>query len=154
MNYNPYQQYQQFGQTFPPAYNSAYQSTMGSQQQMPMQTTQMQPQMTPQPMQEVSGDMIWVQGIEGAKAYFVARDSMAILWDSENPVIYIKTADSSGIPTTRILDYTERYQNQNIPGFNQRQNNADYVSRDEFNNLNTRLNELTAKYDQIYKEGV
>ena len=53
-------------------------------------------------------DKIWVQGIEGAKSYLVSAGSSVDLWDSESPTIYVKSADASGLPSIRILDYQER----------------------------------------------
>lgn len=76
------------------------------QQMQPM--VQQQPQMQPQVPQQETGGIIWVQGEAGAKAYLVAAGNTVQLWDSENPVIYLKSADMSGMPSMRILDYTER----------------------------------------------
>lgn len=53
-------------------------------------------------------NMIWVQGEEGARAYMVAPNSTVPLWDSENQIIYVKSADNLGRPSMRILDYTIR----------------------------------------------
>ena len=52
--------------------------------------------------------MIWVQGEEGARAYMVAPNGTVPLWDSEEQVIYVKSADNLGRPSMRILDYTIR----------------------------------------------
>ena len=83
----------------------------------PMQQPAVQQQMTQpfqfSPAQQNDGNLIWVQGEAGAKAYLVAPNARVILWDTENPTIYIKSADSSGIPSMRILDWTER--NANVP---------------------------------------
>lgn len=65
------------------------------------------PQQQVQPLGE-SGGIIWVQGEAGAKAYLVAPGSTVQLWDSENQTIYLKSADMSGMPSMRVLDYTER----------------------------------------------
>ncbi len=52
---------------------------------------------------------IWIQGgIAGANAYQVAPNSTAVLWDSEEQTIFIKSADMQGRPSIRILDYTIR----------------------------------------------
>lgn len=69
-----------------------------------------QPQlpMANQPQQPDNGGIIWVQGEAGAKAYLVAPGCTVQLWDSENPVIYLKSADMSGMPSMRVLDYIER----------------------------------------------
>ena len=93
---------------------------------------QYQPQIVQQPMpQPISSapiggvpanhtnDIVWVQGSEGAKAYLVAPNTTVTLWDSESPTIYLKTADASGVPSMRVLDFTERTANtpKNEPMF-------------------------------------
>lgn len=65
------------------------------QPQQPMQAQQQEP-------------IIWVQGEAGAKAYMVSANSTVVLWDTENSTIYIKSADASGMPSMRILDFVER----------------------------------------------
>ena len=54
------------------------------------------------------GGIIWVQGEASAKSYLVAPNSSVALWDSEDTVIYLKSADASGMPSIRTLDYTMR----------------------------------------------
>jgi hypothetical protein len=49
-----------------------------------------------------------VQGEAGAKSYMVAPNQTVTLWDSEQNIIYIKSADASGMPAIKILDYTIR----------------------------------------------
>jgi hypothetical protein len=67
---------------------------------------QFQPyQQTPQ---QVSQPLIWVQGESGAKSFMVAPGQTVALWDSEAQVIYLKSADASGMPSMRILDYKIR----------------------------------------------
>ena len=62
-----------------------------------------------QPMQTPSqNDFKWVSGEAGGKGYPVAPNQTVTLWDSEAPVIYIKSADMNGMPTIKILDYTVR----------------------------------------------
>ena len=61
----------------------------------------------PQP-QAQSNPMNWVSGEAGAKAYLVAPNQSVILWDSEEQVIYLKSADASGMPSMKTLDYTIR----------------------------------------------
>ena len=52
--------------------------------------------------------IIWVQGLAGAKSYMVAPNSTVQLWDSESQCIYLKSADASGMPSIKTLDYTIR----------------------------------------------
>lgn len=58
--------------------------------------------------QPPSNNIIWVSGETGAKSYLVAPNTTVQLWDSESQIIYLKSADASGMPTMKILDYTIR----------------------------------------------
>ena len=62
----------------------------------------------PQQYQQAQTGLIWVQGEAAAKSYLVAPGSTVQLWDSEEKVIYLKSADASGMPSMKILDYTIR----------------------------------------------
>ena len=84
-----------------PQYTQQYQQQF--QQPIPTPQQQMQQQ---QPVQQ--GSLIWVSGEAGAKAYLVAPNTTVQLWDSGENVVYIKSADSSGMPSMKILDYTIR----------------------------------------------
>lgn len=55
-----------------------------------------------------STGVIWVQGEAGAKSYLVAPNSTVYLWDSESQTIYVKSADASGMPSIKVLDYKVR----------------------------------------------
>lgn len=88
---------------FPATYQPMFYAT---QYQQPMiQPVQQQVQ---QPVN--NGGKIWVQGEAGARSYLVAPNASVDLWDSEQQTIYIKSADASGIPSIKYLDYTIRSQ--------------------------------------------
>lgn len=93
------------------------------------------PQPNPQQntQQNYSG-INWVQGENAAKSYPVAAGQSALLMDSENPVMYIKSTDQSGMPLPlRIFDYTER-----IVSPNKSDNSSSeqmYVTKQEFENF-------------------
>ena len=72
----------------------------------PQAPVQVQPQANQQAQQNTG--LIWVQGEQAAKSYLVAPNSTVQLWDSEEKVIYLKSADASGMPSMKILDYTIR----------------------------------------------
>jgi len=112
-------------------------------QYFPMQQNAVpQPQVQPQmPVQQQQNGIIWVQGEAGAKSYLVAPNTTVQLWDSEAQTIYLKSADASGMPTMKILDYTIRDQGgQTAPAVIQ--DHADYVTRDEFSALADRVEKL------------
>ena len=63
------------------------------------------PQSSPAP----SSSFVWVQGDAGAKSYPVAPGNRIALFDSENPVVYIKSVDLSGRPAEmEIYDLVRR----------------------------------------------
>ena len=80
---------------FPATYQQMYQA---QQYQAPVQA----------PQQPQQSGIIWVQGEAAAKSYLVAPGSTVQLWDSEEKIIYLKSADASGMPSMKILDYTIR----------------------------------------------
>lgn len=69
------------------------------------------PQYQPQPQMmqtQQTSSPIWVSGEAGAKAYLVGANQTVALWDSESQTIYLKSADASGMPSMKVLDYTVR----------------------------------------------
>ena len=62
----------------------------------------------PQTQQTQNNGIIWVQGEAGAKSYLVAPNTTVQLWDSESQTIFLKSADASGMPSMKVLDYTIR----------------------------------------------
>ena len=93
------------------------------------QQTQPQPQ---QPQQTQS--LIWVQGEAGAKSYLVAPNSTVTLWDSESHTIYIKSADATGMPSIRTLDYTIRG--------NEERMTVNYVTMDDFDAIKKEIDDI------------
>lgn len=85
-----------------------------SYQQYYPQYMMAQPQTQPQ-QQAQNSSIIWVQGEAGAKSYLVAPNNTVQLWDSERQTIYLKSADASGMPSMRILDYTIRQESSQNP---------------------------------------
>lgn len=74
------------------------------------QVAQQVPQNIPQniPQAQNNNGVIWVQGMEGAKAHPINPGQSVLLMDSEGDCFYLKSADQSGMPTMRVFDYTER----------------------------------------------
>lgn len=101
---------------FPASYQNPY-----YQQMMPMQQNNFQ--------SNNNSNLIWVQGEAGAKSYLVAPNTTVQLWDSEAQVIYLKSADASGMPSMKIIDYTIRDAAQPTV---QPNNAVSYVTKNEF----------------------
>ena len=88
---------------------------------------------TPQSAGGAQSAIIWVQGEAGARGYPVAPNATVQLWDSEAQTIYLKSADASGMPSMKIIDYTIR---DSAPHGNilqkQQVDLSGYVTREEF----------------------
>ncbi len=122
-----------------------YQTQPMPDQLAQLRASQSQPMYQPQYLQpQNDGGINWVLGEEAAKSYLVAPGNTVQLWDRNQQTIYIKSVDLSGVPSFRVIDYIERSPNA-IP---QRQN-ADAVSREEFNALSEKFRELSEKFNLI-----
>lgn len=117
------------------AYNNVF--PMNYQPYMPQQAYMPQSQQST----AQSGGIIWVQGEAGAKSYMVAPNNTVQLWDSENQVIYLKSADASGMPTMKILDYTIR-QAENQTHTPTLMQSDEYVTRDELNAFEEKIKQM------------
>lgn len=104
------------------------------------------PQQYYQPVQQTTqnGSPIWVQGEAGAKSYLVAPNSTVTLWDSESQTIYLKSADASGMPTMKVLDYTFREAQK--PQNSVSQTRPQYATYEDIKALNGRINDLRDEF--------
>jgi hypothetical protein len=97
-----------------------------------------------------NNSVIWVQGIESAKSYMVAPNTTVQLWDSERPCIYLKSADATGMPSMKILDYTIR-ENEQPQAPIKEEKVVDYVTKDEFNAFRE---EIKSQLNKSYRKEV
>ena len=122
------------------AYNNYY------PQNYPQSYPQFYPQYTQsiQSQSQQNNGMIWVQGMAGAKSYLVAPNSTVQLWDSERKTIYIKSADASGMPSMKILDYKEREQSQS----SEPTEPQIYVTHDELKEFEDRITQKMSDFKE------
>lgn len=102
------------------------------------------PQM-PIPNQSVN-NILQVMGPESAQSYQVGPNSHVILMDSNRPVFYIKRSDDSGYSETKAFEFKE------IPLFQEKVEiqsikvtDENYVTKEEFNDFKTMIEELVMK---------
>lgn len=122
--YQPYQPYQ------PPM----------ADQLMQLRQNQYQPNMQQVPQQQ-SPSIVWVQNEMEAANYLVAPNSAVTLWDSNDPVVYLKQADASGKPSMKIYDLVERTQR---PVQVAQAPAVEYAPLSRLEALEARMNELAA----------
>ena len=99
---------------------------------------QAQQYQAPQQQQNQQGGLIWVQGEAAAKSYMVAPGNTVQLWDSEEKIIYLKSADPSGMPSMKIMDYTIRGEEKEQPA-------VEYATKEDLNALAEKVKELSRR---------
>lgn len=119
-------------------YNPQYQQPIGQpMQQAPMQT-------------QPTNDFLWVLNENEATSYPVAPNNTVTLWDKNLPTIYIKSVNAQGVPSMRILDFTERAatasKTPSTASFNSPNN---FVTLDSFNALKGDVEALRGKLDEL-----
>lgn len=139
------------GQPSNPTWSTPYltPNNMYNQPYNPQPTYQNDPQ-NQQPQQKIDSKRIWVQGETSAKAYIVSNNTEQVLWDSDQPVIYIKTVDATGRPNLVVLDYVIRN-----PKPAEDQNETEAL-KSEINDLKNMMQQLITQvqqknYKQPYK---
>ena len=118
------------------------------QYQQAVQPQPMPQQMMPAPIP--SNDMIWVLGEIEATSYPVAPNTTVTLWDKNEHTVYIKSVNAQGVPSMKVLDYSERTaEGKNEPHKHECQCNKDFVHIDEFNQLKANFEALVNKVETI-----
>lgn len=97
--------------------------------------------------QSASSGIIWVQGESGAKSYLVAPNTTVQLWDSEDQKIYLKSADASGMPSIKTIDYTVR-DAQSSPEPSDDKSHK-FISKEELESLRSDIEALRADVDKM-----
>jgi hypothetical protein len=94
-------------------------------------------------------DMIWVLGQTEAESYLVAPNNSVVLWDKSNPTIYVKSVNAQGVPSMRILDFSERAQNApQTPTEHVCKCGDNFVTKDDFNALKGDFEAFTQKFEE------
>lgn len=115
------------------------------QVQQPIQPAVPQQNTAPTPA-PTNNRIIWVQGEAGAKSYLVAPNNTVDLWDSEAQVIYLKSADASGMPSMKVLDYTVR---DNTPKTAPVSVSNEYATKNEVSALESQIKAIMEQIDAL-----
>lgn len=126
----------------------------GGQQFQQQQASMQQPvqqmpiaQSAPMP----SNDMIWVLNETEATSFPVASNNSVTLWDKNQNTVYIKSVNMQGVPSMRILDYTERTADnaQKAPVKHECKCSKEFVSIDKFNELQNEFEVLRGELKEL-----
>lgn len=158
MAYNP-NMYNTYGQM----YGNSYGQNMYPQQVQPMQMPQSYGQ-TP----AVKGEIEWVDGEVGAKAYQVpaGMTKPVALWDTNDTVIYLKSVNQYGIPNPiqkihyRMEEMTPKYTGQDQARLDSgdaqpetRHDMTEYVRKDELDAMKEELKEAIRSMQSTEAKG-
>lgn len=119
----------------------------GQYQQIPMQNT-------PAPITHPTNDMIWVLNENEATSYPVAPNNSVVLWDKNEPIIYVKSVNNQGMPSMRVLYFEERNATPSNPPKNAPKTHEctcgdKFATKEQINALEGKINDLTAKYEEL-----
>ena len=130
----------------------AYNFPVNYQQYYPTQYNAYPTQMSAAPTQSTQSSVIWVQGEAGAKSYLVAPNTTVQLWDSESQTIYLKSADGSGMPSIKVLDYTIRQEAPNRPTDAIKAESQGNTYKDDLRAIQGQIDSLRHDLDELRKE--
>lgn len=126
-------------------YNNGFPVTYPQMYYQPV-VPQPAPQAQPQPQ---NSGIIWVSGEAGAKAYLVAPNTTVQLWDSESQKIFLKSADASGMPSIKVLEYTIRDNPQGSAPKAAQPPQENYATKHDLDALYEQINALRAEIDGL-----
>ena len=135
----------------PTYYDPVQQNPMGQFNQQFQQSMNQPMQNAQVPIQgQPTNDFIWVLGQTEAESYPVAPNNTVTLWDKNLPTIYIKSVNAQGVPSMRILDFTERTVTAStMPATTNFNHNDNFVTLDSFNALKGDVEALRGKLEEL-----
>lgn len=120
-------------------YNNGF--PIGYQQYYPQYYPQYQT--TQNQQSQINNGIIWIQGgITGANSYLVGPNATVALWDSDAPIIYLKSSDSSGKPSIKILDYTVREETS-------KNDDSNFITKDDLKDIQEKLATIEARVNGL-----
>ena len=103
-----------------------------------------------QPSNIPNTNLIWIQGENSVKAQYVPNGGKMVFFDSEEPVIYIKSVDASGKPEVTVLDYTERSNgDKNVNAAYASAPPVEYATKDQLDTLNDQFSSLNERLSNL-----
>ena len=122
----------------------------GQYQQPIMQQPMVQQMQTP----TQTNDMIWVLNENEATSYPVAPNNSVVLWDKNEPIIYVKSVNNQGMPSMRVLYFEERNATpsnspKNAPKTHECTCGNKFATKEQLNALEGKINDILAMYEEL-----
>ena len=97
----------------------------------PLENMQRQLEQIRTPLGQPTSNIIWVQGVEGAKGYQLPAKANMLVMDSENEnTMYIISSDEVGMRKMRVFKFEEIEQKPATPA-----DMSQYVTKDDVRNI-------------------
>lgn len=137
-------------QMYPQMVQAPQNQMMQNPQQIPMQNQPVQPMQQIQPIPasapQQSNGMIWISGKAEADNWPVLPGNAVALWDSNAPTVYLRQADSTGKPSTKVYDLVERVENQTVQAHASQVDLSRYLTIDAAEGIiERRINDILAE---------
>ena len=138
------------GGYFPQYQNGAVPDMLNQYQQPIMQQPMVQQMQTP----TQTNDMIWVLNENEATSYPVAPNNSVVLWDKNEPIIYVKSVNNQGMPSMRVLYFEERNATpsnspKNAPKTHECTCGSKYATKEQLNAVEGKINDILAMYEEL-----
>ena len=98
--------------------------------------------------------MIWVLNEHEATSYPVAPNNSVVLWDKNEPIIYVKSVNNQGMPSMRVLYFEERNATpsnspKNAPKTHECTCGSKYATKEQLNAVEDKINDILAMYEEL-----
>lgn len=142
------------GGYFPQYQNGAVPDMLNQYKGQYQQQIMQQPMVQQMQIPTQTNDMIWVLNENEATSYPVAPNNSVVLWDKNEPIIYVKSVNNQGMPSMRVLYFEERNSTpsnspKNAPKTHECTCGDKFATKEQINDLKAKLDDLTAKYEEL-----
>lgn len=142
------------GNYYPQYQNGAVPDMLGQYKGQYQQPIMQQPMVQQMQTPTQTNDMIWVLNENEATSYPVAPNNSVVLWDKNEPIIYVKSVNNQGMPSMRVLYFEERNATpsnslKNAPKTHECICGDKFATKEQINDLRAKLDDLTAKYEEL-----
>lgn len=142
------------GGYFPQYQNGAVPDMLNQYKGQYQQQIMQQPMAQQMQIPTQTNDMIWVLNENEATSYPVAPNNSVVLWDKNEPIIYVKSVNNQGMPSMRVLYFEERNATpsnspKNAPKTHECTCGSKYATKEQLNAVEGKINDILAMYEEL-----
>ena len=142
------------GGYFPQYQNGAVPDMLNQYKGQYQQPIMQQPMVQQMQIPTQTNDMIWVLNENEATSYPVAPNNSVVLWDKNEPIIYVKSVNNQGMPSMRVLYFEERNATpsnspKNAPKTHECTCGSKYATKEQLNAVEGKIKDILAMYEEL-----